>query len=42
MADQPDKFAVWAELVVRVAKLIESGIGLDREFSEIWKLKQPT
>ena len=35
LADQPDKFAVWAELVVRVAKLIESGIGLDREFAEI-------
>lgn len=35
LADQPDKFSAWADLVMRVARLIESGIGLDREFAAI-------
>jgi hypothetical protein len=35
IADQPDKFSAWAELVVQVARVIESGHGLDDEFAEI-------
>lgn len=35
LANQPEQFAVWAELVGQVARLIESGKGLDREFAEI-------
>jgi hypothetical protein len=39
MADQPDQFTAWAELVVQVARLIESGHGLDDEFSEILEVQ---
>lgn len=35
IAKEPEQFAVWAELVGQVARLIESGKGLDREFAEI-------